>query len=250
MSDALERAVAKLDPVSLADLEARATLLRRVDNKYLVDPEQFVELAARLGEDHQVLEIDNRRAFGYESVYFDTSDLRCFSDHVDGRVPRFKARTRYYRDSDHCVFEVKLKRTEDEMDKRQLDYRPDDRDRVTSAAAGCLEEALDDIDLELHEPLDTSLRTSFSRATLAAREGAERLTCDVDVRLRAPDGSAVGLRGDLVLLEAKSEEGDSPADRVLADMGVDPVSLSKYRVGIALVGDVDAREQPGQRFFT
>jgi VTC domain-containing protein len=95
VSDAVERAVAKLEPVSLTDLESRATLLRRVDNKYLVALEQFVDLAGRLGEDHQVLEIDDRRAFGYESVYFDTSDLRCFSDHVGGRVPRFKTRTRY-----------------------------------------------------------------------------------------------------------------------------------------------------------
>jgi VTC domain len=196
-----------------------------------------------------VLEIDDRRAFGYESVYFDTPDLRCFSDHVEGRLPRFKARTRYYRDSDHCVFEVKLKRTENETDKRQLEYRPDDRDRVTSAGASCVDEALDDLDLELREPLAPRLRTSFSRATLAAGEGAERLTCDVDVRLRAPGGHAVVLRDDLVLLEAKSQDGDSPADRVLADTGVSPVSLSKYRVGTALLGGVDAGEQPGQGFF-
>jgi VTC domain-containing protein len=182
-------------------------------------------------------------------VYFDTSDLRCFSDHVDGRVPRFKARTRYYRDSDQCVFEVKLKRTEGEMDKRQLEYRPDDRDRVTRAAAGCVDEALDDIGLELDEPLGASLRASFRRATLAAREGAERLTCDVDVRLSAPDGTAVGLQDDLVLLEAKSEDGDSPVDHVLADLGLSPVSLSKYRVGISLLGEVHVGEQPGQVFF-
>src|SRR5204862_8088581 len=116
-------------------------------------------------------------------------------------------------------------------------------------ATDCVGEALDNVDLELHEPLAPRLRTSFRRATLAAREGAERLTCDIGVRLRAPDGDAVGLRDDLVLLEAKSEDGDSPADRLLADMGVDPVSLSKYRVGIALLGGVDAGEQPGQGFF-
>jgi VTC domain-containing protein len=147
------------------------------------------------------------------------------------------------------VFEVKLKRTEDEMDKRQLEYRPDDRDRITSAAASCVDEALDDVGLEVGARLDVSLRTSFRRATLAAREGAERLTCDVEVRLRAPDGTAVGLQDDLILLEAKSEDGDSPVDRVLADLGMRPVSLSKYRVGIALLRDVPAGEQPGQGFF-
>jgi hypothetical protein len=43
-----------------------------------------------------------------------------------GRTPRFKIRTRLYEDTDACMFEVKLKRSDDETDKGQIDYAPED----------------------------------------------------------------------------------------------------------------------------
>lgn len=56
--------------------------------------------------------------------------------------------------------------------------------------------------------------------------------------------------GDLILIETKSEDGQSPADRELERMSVSTVSLSKYRVGMSLVGS--ARQfgpQPGSDLF-
>lgn len=49
----------------------------------------------------------------------------------------------------------------------------------------------------------------------------------------------------------KSERGDSPADGVLARLGIQPISLSKYRVGIGLVGDAPIDDhQPGSDLFS
>ena len=131
------------DPISLDELDERAALLRRVDNKYAVTEQEFAELARRVRQDHQALEIEGRRLFGYSTTYFETPELRCLADHIEDRVPRFKARTRLYEDSGECVFEVKLKRSEDETDKRQIDYRPDARRRLTQEAQGCLRSALE-----------------------------------------------------------------------------------------------------------
>ena len=132
----------RFESVSLEALDERAALLRRIDNKYAVAPEQFDRLSDRLRSDHQVLEIGGRRAFAYSTVYFDTSDLRCFVDHLEDRVPRFKARSRLYEDTGKCVFEVKLKRSADETDKRQIDYPTEDRRRLTEDAMECLKSAL------------------------------------------------------------------------------------------------------------
>ena len=52
-----------LRPISLEDLDERVALLRRVDRKYVVEPEQLAQLIERLGADHDVLEIDGRREF-------------------------------------------------------------------------------------------------------------------------------------------------------------------------------------------
>jgi hypothetical protein len=242
--------LAGFDPVSLSALDQRAALLRRVDNKYVLGREAFEELAERLRGDHQVLEIDGRRLFSYSSTYFETPDLRCFVDHVEDRVPRFKARTRLYVDSGECVFEVKLKRSEGETDKRQVDYRQSDRRRLTDDAWSCVRGALDGAGLVTPEDLTASLTTSFDRVTIAPRDGSERLTCDFGVRATGPDGETAAMKDDLVLVETKSEAGGSPADRELAKLEISPISLSKYRVGMSLVGAASGSEAPpGSELF-
>ncbi len=250
MPDELSELLERFPAVSLAELDERAALLRRVDNKYAVRRGSLPELARMLRDDHEVLEIGDRRQFAYRTTYFETPDLRCFVDHVEGHVPRFKVRTRVYEDSGNCVFEVKLKRGDGETDKRQLDYDADDGERLTAAARECLDEALRDAGLEVPDELEAGLRTCFRRITLAARGGSERLTCDERVRLSSSDGRAVELQGDLVLVETKTDNGDSPADRALARVGLEPISLSKYRVGMSLVADTPGYgPQPGSELF-
>jgi VTC domain len=244
-----EELIASFEPISLEELDERAALLRRIDNKYAVPRERFAELLERLRADHQVLEIDGRRMFEYCSTYFDTPELRCFTDHVEDRQPRFKARTRLYVYAGSCVFEVKLKREDGETDKRQTEHPAEDAERFTDSARRCLEEALRDAGLEAPEEMRATLLTRFHRVTLAAREGSERLTCDVGVDLSEPDGQAARLRDGVVLVETKSERGESPADGALAELGLAPISLSKYRVGMSLVGGGDHGPQPGSDLF-
>ena len=244
-----EELVEEFEPVSLDELDERAALLRRVDNKYAVERERFEELLERLRSDHQVLEIDGQRVFGYRSTYFDTPDLRCFTDHVEDRQPRFKARTRLYVDSDSCVFEVKLKRGDGETDKRQTKHPVAEATRLTDSARRCLEDALSDAGLDPPDRMSATLETRFHRITLAAREGSQRVTCDIGVLVSRPDGDAARLRDGVILVETKSEQGESPADRVLAELGLEPISLSKYRVGMSLVGGADGGAQPGGHLF-
>lgn len=245
----LDELLDQYDGISLEEMDRRAALLRRVDNKYAVPKPAFGELTGRLSADHQVLEIEDRRAFAYSTTYFDTPELRCFVDHVEDRVPRFKARSRFYEDTGTCAFEVKLKRSEDETDKRQIDYAPEDRGRLTEAARDCVRSALEGAGLEAPDELAPTLTTSFTRVTFVMDDGSERLTCDLGVRLSAPRG-AVAMRPDLVLVETKSESGEGRADRHLTAMGFRPISLSKYRVGMSAVGGADrSGSQPGSELF-
>jgi VTC domain len=249
VADELIAAVDDFRAVTLEELDDRASLLRRVDNKYSLTRDRFWELLERLRADHDALEIDGRRLFSYRTTYFDTPELRCFTDHVEDRHPRFKARTRVYVDSDACVFEVKLKREPGETDKRQVDYPPRHADRFTDSARKCLAEALRDAGLEAPAGMAPTLQTAFRRITFAGRDTPERLTCDLEVRLSNPDGGEVRMRGGLVLIETKTEEGDSSAARALADAGAEEISLSKYRVGMSLVGGAGDSPQPGSDLF-
>ncbi len=252
LEPAIDRVIGELPCVSLEQLDERASLLRRIDSKYVLDAEAFAELVKRISSDHEVLEIDGRRKFAYQSVYFDTPDLRCFRDHVEDRTPRFKVRTRLYRDTGTCVFEVKLKPAEGETDKRQIPHPSAALDQLDAEAGECLTEALAKEDLEPPEqPLEPVLRTSFKRITLSPAGGAERTTCDLGIELERSGGASLRLRPGLVVVEAKSEDGDSPTDRILAELQIEQVSFSKYRTGIALL--TDARDpdspRPAERLF-
>jgi hypothetical protein len=250
VSEEIMNALRRFNGISLDELDERASLLRRVDNKYVVPHDRFLELLRRLNDDHDVLDMDGRREFAYETVYFETPALRCFRDHVEGTFPRFKARTRLYRDTSACMFEVKLKDEDGETDKHQVEHPLDRTDELTEAARDCLRSALDKAEIELREPMEARLSTGFRRITLAARDTPQRLTCDVGVRLTGRDGNTAELFPDLVLVETKTEQGDSPADRVLNDLGLERISLSKYRVGVSLVGGAPSEEpQPGSEYF-
>jgi hypothetical protein len=220
-----------LRAISLDELDERAALLRRLDVKYIAGRELVAQVIERLGEDHDVLKIDGRREFGYDTVYFDTDDLRCFRDHARDVKPRFKARTRRYVDAGACVFEVKVKREDGDTDKRQMDHEVAP-ETFTPEAERLVEETLRDAGVEPPGELAPVLRTTFRRITLAAREGGARLTIDLGVTLATLDGRAVRMRDGLALVETKSEDGDSPADGVLREFGAERLSLSKYRTGV------------------
>jgi hypothetical protein len=236
MSDALDDVTGAMAPISLEDLDARAAMRRRVDTKYVVSRKALVDVLERAADDYRVLEIDRRRAFTYESVYFDTPDLRSFAEHVDDVRPRFKSRSRLYRETGACFFEVKVKDDADTTRKRQCAYDPADHGRVTDEALRFLDETLGELARQrAPEDLAATLATRYRRVTLAAREGGERVTVDLDVAMESMDDREVALREDLALVETKTDGETGVVDALLSSTGCEPTSISKYRLGVGLL---------------
>jgi hypothetical protein len=215
-------------------------LQRRVDRKYLVGEDAFAELVRRLGEDHAVLTIEGRRVFAYESVYFDTTELRCFRDHVEDRSPRFKVRSRLYHESGVCSFEVKVKLDDDETVKENLDYDGADHGRITPEARDFLVEVIENTaGRKPPDDLEPALTTRFRRGTLGANDGSDRITIDFELRLERPGEGSVCLLPGHVVVETKSEAGQGRCDRLLEEAGISSISLSKYRLGIGTLAAPD-----------
>jgi hypothetical protein len=248
---AVDDAVGGLEPISLEQLDERSALRERVDTKYVVALDRLPELIDALRGDHVVLEIDGHRRFRYESVYFDTPGLRCFHDHVEGRRPRFKARSRLYRETGACFFEVKVRG--EEMMKRQRPYELESHGAVSDEARRFLDETLRELAGEgAPGDIAPSLSTRYDRITVGARNGGERATIDLAVELRTMDDRAARLREDRALVETKSEAGGGRVDALLRERGFEAVSISKYRLGVGLLLADDpegARIQPLRACF-
>lgn len=98
-----------LGAVTLDELVAEASLLARVDRKYVVPREGLDAVLAAIDPGTRVLEIDGARDFAYESVYFDTPDLLSFRMAARPRRRRFKLRTRSYLDTGSSYLEIKTR---------------------------------------------------------------------------------------------------------------------------------------------
>jgi hypothetical protein len=226
--------VAALPAVSLTEVLARASLQTRVDRKYLVPVDRFAELAAGLPGTWAVLEIDRRRGFAYESVYFDTPDLLTYRQHLQGRRRRYKVRTRAYLDSGDCTIEVKLKGRRDQTVKARLPYPMADRARLTPPARAFLADQLQAVYGQPAPELAAQVTTAYQRTTLVDLRHGTRLTCDVDLLCRGGGSVATGLSYH-VLVETKSPGPPSGADTAVRHLGLRPLQLSKYCIAVALL---------------
>ncbi|WP_417234929.1 polyphosphate polymerase domain-containing protein [Arthrobacter sp.] len=230
---ALEEAAGTRRPIGLDEVMQEAALQTRVDRKFLLTPGQFSALAEGLDERFRILEIDGLRTFRYESVYFDTPGYEQFRAHRQGRRRRYKVRSRTYADSGLSMFEIKTKGRRGSTVKHRLPQDLRDAGTLTPDGRAFLEQVLSsEYGHEVPEMLPV-LDSGYVRGTFVNPHDGERLTCDVDM-VYAND--RLTLQGpDLVVVETKTTDGRGVADRVLAAMGIRPVSMSKYCIGMSLL---------------
>jgi len=226
-------------PISLNDLNTKAEMLTRLDNKYVVPLAVLDRLAPALTAEFDILEIDGKRAFGYRTQYFDSPEMCSFRHHVQGRRLRSKVRTRHYLDADICFVEVKLKSRRKVTVKKRLSHSPDALDQLSGPALDFVEishfNQYNRGSLLSYAPV---MQMQYERMTLVARVGGERLTIDRSLRFWNDD-TAEEVSPEMVVIETKSAFGRGIADTILRGAGHHPVgSCSKYCIGLAALGMV------------
>jgi hypothetical protein len=225
-------------PLSLAQLNAKAAMLERQDNKYILPAERLWPALQMFHDHFDVLEIDGKRAFTYATQYFDDADQRAYYDHHQGRRKRGKVRVRSYVDAGFSYLEVKLKDIRDVTIKRRL--------RVDHGMAQLDAQALAFVDTCFRDqygtafgrPLGAMVSMDYARITLVAKEGGERMT--IDTRLRfASDSMECEVSPDMYIVETKSARANGIADKILRGMHLHPTSrCSKYCIAMAALGQV------------
>ncbi|WEO78883.1 polyphosphate polymerase domain-containing protein [Cryobacterium sp. SO2] len=234
----------RLDTIGLAELTERASLLTRIDRKYVLPRSELDSVLADLDEGVRVLDIDGVRSSEYESVYFDTPELTSFMMAAHPRRRRFKIRTRTYVDSAQSYLEVKTRGGRGVTVKDRLPYGIDDRARLTSEGRRYTDTVLDEADITGAEGQDLvpTLTTRYLRTTLFIPESSSRATIDTGLSWssvpgrNAPGAGAPQLRLDrprLAIVETKSGSRASAVDRILWAHGHRPATISKYGTGMA-----------------
>ena len=226
----LETLLTSFAPASLADAQS-VSLLRRIDTKVVTDIPSLHQLLDILltadGDGFRVVHVANRSASRYETVYFDTPDLRLYRDHHQGRRRRHKVRYRRYRDTNTTFFELKQRVGVNNTEKSRV--------RVGSIqpTLGAVEhDLLGEHRCEVGDLVPT-LAVYYDRVTLLGPN--QRVTIDLALRFRSYGGFQV-MFDDRAVVEIKDGTfaPNSATRQALRRLNLRSHSMSKYCTGVAL----------------
>ncbi len=228
----VDRQLAAFACHGLKDLK-NASLMRRVDTKYLVRADYIAELLGALREYYSALQIGDARLFRYTTTYYDTPDMHLYHHHHGGRLNRYKVRTRLYHDTDSAFLEVKHKDSRGVTEKRRVAIDPHGEDWIVANL-----DFLRDCGVPVYSHLLPAQVGSYRRLALADERSGERVTVDLGLSYDRPtaNDSPLQLRR-LAIIEVKQGRLDrnSPTIRHLQRHGYRPTGFSKYCIGQCLI---------------
>lgn len=214
-------------------------MLERRDNKYVVAEAVLREAVPALAAHFDILEIDGRREFVYDTCYFDDPAHTSYFDHHRGRRQRCKVRIRRYVDAGMCFVEIKLKDKRGITVKKRLDYTVAKYGWLDHRAWRHVRTAYRDLyGREFSQALEPVIRMRYRRTTLVAKQGGERMTIDRGLVFTGPSG-ARAVDDGLFIIETKSGNANGVADKILRSLHQHPTKhCSKYCVGLAALQEV------------
>ena len=207
-----------MDSVSLQD---------RLDTKFMFNEALLPELLQQMKSRYFVLEINEKRYSHYETLYFDTAEFGLYLRHHNGRINRFKFRSRRYVESNLNFFEIKFKNNKGRTIKERI-KRPELVREINDNARDFVR-SISPIDPDSLVP---KLWVNYRRLTFVNKTSAERLT--IDMNLNFVDTSNTIFYKGLVIAEVKRSKANekSPFISLMRKYSVLEKSISKYCLGV------------------
>ncbi|MEH6628226.1 MAG: polyphosphate polymerase domain-containing protein [Motiliproteus sp.] len=227
------------DPISLDGLNDKAEMLSRIDNKYVVRSDALQKMIPEITDDFDILDINDCRAFTYDTQYFDDPERSAYYEHHQGLRKGFKVRVRRYADADLCFLEVKVKGKRGMTVKHRLPY---DTKQLGALSAEAFWFAKTTYSGHYGKPFEYDLKPAldlrYKRITLVAKAGGERMTIDTELQFWSGD-KTIKLSPDVFIVETKSALGRGIADLSFRKVHERPTKkCSKYCVGMAALREV------------
>lgn len=225
--------------INLTELNSKASFLKRIDRKFLLNWKQFSEVLAELEKDFKVLEINGKKIFSYDNVYMDTNDYLFYNQHQDRKKSRTKVRTRYYVDSNLAFFEFKQK-VNWITSKYRYEFPSEEHGFMTKGKKRFFEWVWQSMyDGEKAPEISPAIKTKYRRITLVNKKWNERLTIDFDIKavdLRWEHTTEVDLK-NLVIIESKSLSKKCISSKIMEKHSIKQAkACSKYSLWVVYSG--------------
>ena len=217
--------LSSFDKISLDEMNG-VSLMKRVDTKFILSESQLLKVFSKIQKDYKVLEIDNERLMQYSTLYFDTQNKKCFKEHHNGKLNRYKIRMRKYLVSDLCFLEVKKKNNLGVTNKTRRQIKDFETILSSDSKEFIYNSQINDVLLE------PALYNNFNRITLVNKNYPERVTIDTNLSFKSADKEKIF--DNLVVIEIKQEGKrlNTVMNKALKLMSILPTNFSKYCLGI------------------
>jgi len=204
-------------------------LMNRVDSKYTVPIEMIPWLLSKSSKQYFLQQVNGKVISKYSTIYYDDCNLRLYNEHVNGKLNRYKIRSRTYLDTDTHFVELKIKNNKGRTTKIREESRYSGQ--LSNESKLFL---LPHIGKYMYENLQPAIFNQYYRITLAERNLKERITIDFDLKFMLPNSNVTAEFPLLSIIEIKQQKSaHSPIVDLLRGLRLRPSGLSKYCLGIS-----------------
>jgi len=212
--------------INLDDLNS-VGLLNRQDTKFIFHQDQLVSILKEAESFYNILDINNKQVFEYDTTYYDTEELIFFNQHKNGKKKRFKIRIRKYSSTKDIFFEIKIKNNKNKTIKERFIFDGDIRN-LSKEVRGF---TFDTIGFSL-DRLKPILKVNFFRITLASKNLEERMT--IDMGLKVKNETVSENFNKLVIAEIKQSRYNPKSNfiKILRKFKIHQSKFSKYCIGL------------------
>ena len=212
----------------------RVKLQNRTDTKFVFKAKLLPLILNDIQSYYSILEIKNKRTNSYQTLYYDTKELKSYVQHHNGKANRIKVRFRKYIESDLNYLEVKFKNNKSRTIKSRKKTKS--LETTLSTDSGKFIEANS---FYKSQDLTPVLWNNFTRLTLVHKTKNERLTIDLDLSFKSVENNVEKGIPHVIIAEVKQEKasGDSDFIQAIKKYHIRKSGMSKYCVGTALLND-------------
>jgi hypothetical protein len=228
----LKNIIDSFAPISLNEMDD-VRMMRRVDDKFVLNKRQLPLLLKRALVDYYLLDINDNREQIYETTYYDTNNYSMYNLHHNGKCNRYKIRVRKYVCSNLGFLEVKRKNNKGETIKNRIKC-PDIDDQLDFSGSSGFLERFTPYNGEILWP---KLKNRFTRLTMVNKDFSERITIDYNLKFTDLKYHTQNINSHLCIVEIKRNRDNKKSRflNTLFELKISNSGFSKYCIGLAML---------------
>ncbi|MCG8411667.1 MAG: polyphosphate polymerase domain-containing protein [Bacteroidales bacterium] len=228
MGLSLQKLINEYTPIDFSELN-NSKLLNRIDTKFICHISLLPQILKPTIQHYYICQTNKIRNCRYQSLYFDTPQLKTYFDHHKQKRLRYKIRFRKYIETGDSFLEVKLKENFARTNKKRTQF-----ELCNKLKTKHFEFIKKHINYNFIE-LNPILWTLFNRITLVGKNIPERITIDTDICFK--NKNRILTVPNMVVIEVKRSKGNVKSFFIenLRNNNLKPFGISKYVLGNILL---------------